>query len=331
MKNYSPSNDQGGIQLPVARVKVRCPENSRLQRLTARSFFSAAKAAVSIPCIAGLIFVVSVVDADARRRDRDRPWHEGASEVKVWTYPDSFRDSLREANDIGPNIALRNYQKYPFQKREKLVFVGGWGFISAGFGIMEAHPTKENPNVLSIGAKGFTNRFVSAFKKVRDYAHARVDANGFYPLFFEQHLHEEDYRDHRWTIYDHQKGRVFTQKTQDSSTDASAFTHNLLSLLYYIRTMDYAPGDSFTVMCFVHEKDYPLHFNVLKREKIEVPAGDFTCLKLKPRLVGDGRGFTKRDEMYIWVTDDEHHMPVLVKAKAKLGHLWAELIHYERD
>lgn len=280
--------------------------------------------------LSGLALLLMVAGVEARR-DREKPWREGSGEVKVWTYPQSFRDSLRAANDIGPNIGLRTYQEYPFGKREKLVFDGGWGFITAGFAIMEAKPSTEYPALMSIGAKGFTNRFVSAFKKVRDYVHAWVDMRGFYPIFFEQHIHEEDYRDRRWTMYDHEKGRVFTQKTKDTCKTASPFTHNWLSLLYYIRTLEYEPGDSFTVMCFVHEKDYPLHFKVLKREEIEVDAGTFTCLKLEPKLVGEGRGFTKRDEMYIWVTDDQYHMPVLVRAKAKLGHLWAQLIHYERE
>lgn len=305
----------------------RCGGASR--PTTARS--GGIRNAPSCRWLIGLVLVTAAVTTEGRRREKEASWLEGEREVTEYTYPAEFRDSLRNANDIGPNISLRTYDKYPFRKREKLVYDGGWGFIAAGFAVMEAYPSKKYPELIRIGAKGYTNKFVSAFKKVRDYAHAWVDADGFYPLFFEQHIHEEDYRDHRWTIYDHAGGRVFTHKTKDTCTESSAFTHNWLSLLYYIRTLDYDPGDTFTVMCFVHGKDYPLHFRVLKREEIEVEAGTFTCLKLKPRLVGEGRGFTKRDEMYIWVTDDRYHMPVLVKAKAKLGHLWAELIHYERD
>jgi hypothetical protein len=67
------------------------------------------------------------------------------------------------------------------------------------------------------------------------------------------------------------------------------------------------------------------------REKIEVEAGIFNCVKVQPRLVGEGRGFTKKDKMYLWFTDDKYCMLVRGKSKIALGWITADLLYYERE
>jgi hypothetical protein len=278
--------------------------------------------------VALAFFTVSFARGDGR--DDDMRWETAESEVKETRYPATFLDSLAKANNAPTQKGLRTYRKWPFQNREKLVFDGGWGFARAGFLILSAQ-ADDDPSVMALSGKVATNNFASAFYKVRDYVFSYADADGMYPLFFEQHIAEGKYRDHRWTLYDHPGKRVFTYKTKDSSKEASSFTQNYMTLLYYLRTLDLKPGKTVAIPCFVHEKDYPIEFTILGRERVETPAGEFRCLKIKPSLVGEGRGLTKRDKMYIWLTDDEYKMPVLVRSKIAIGSLSAKLLYYERE
>lgn len=277
-----------------------------------------------------MFFPFSAESRGDRDEDDEMRWEEAENEVGHLRFPGSFFDSVRTANGIPDNRGLRKYGKLPFTGKEKLVFDGGWGFIRAGYAILEAGNSREDPSILLLSGKVVTNNFVSAFYKVRDFVLSVTDAQGLYPYTFEQDVREGKYRTRRWTVYDHVNGRVYDNKKRDEPFEISMFSQNYLSLLYYLRTFDVAPGDTFSINCFVHGKDYPYLFKVVEREEIKVDAGRFKCLKIEPRLMGEGRGFTKRDKMTIWVTDDEYHMPVCVKAKIALGSLSAKLLYYER-
>jgi len=54
------------------------------------------------------------------------------------------------------------------------------------------------------------------------------------------------------------------------------------------------------------------------REKVEVPAGSFSCLIIEPVLKGEGL-FQQKGRLRIWVTDDERKLPVLMKTEILIG------------
>ncbi len=285
----------------------------------------------SVPVLV-LVFVLCA-GISAKKRDRELRWQKAEKLVSKKAYSRDHKDSLSTFYDVGSNKGLRELpdNTLSFAKREKVVYDGGWGFIKAGFGIIEAKIDRKNAELIVTG-KAVTNNFTSAFFKVRDYVRGVVDLKGFYPYFFEQHIHENRYKKSSWALYDHEKGKIYSnRKKKKSEYDVKPFPHNYMSLLYHLRTLEFAPNDTFSISCFVHGKEYPIFFKVLKREEVEVTAGKFKCLKIQPRLVGEGRNFNKRDKMYLWLTDDEHHMLVKGKSKIALGYISAELLHYERE
>ncbi|MBD3391128.1 MAG: DUF3108 domain-containing protein [Chitinivibrionales bacterium] len=263
--------------------------------------------------------------------DDDDPmrWDRAEAQLVLERYPREYIDSVMAAKGVGDNRGMGDSVSLPFTY-EKLVFDGGWGFLRAGWGILIAERDDDSAVYHFIG-KVLSNNFVSTFYKVRDYIHTVCDANSLYPLLFEQHIQEGRYGDHRWNLYDHQNGMVYYHdKKRELESPAQAGIHNYLSLLYALRTRELVPKDTFSIRTFYHRKDFPIKFTVHCRETIEVPAGAFECFKLEPRLMGEGRGFTKRDKLTVWIADDEARTPVMVKAKIKLGSLSARLLHYER-
>ncbi len=285
-----------------------------------------------IPIISFLLLLcILCVGVFGGRRDTER-WERMEREVKEKVFPAEYRDSLQKVFDVGDNTGLRTEKGRTllFKRREKAVYEGGWGFINAGWGVIEAEFDKKKARILFSG-KAFTNNFTSAFFEVRDFVRSEVDAKGLYPCFFEQHIHENRYKRSTFALFDHVKGKVYNnRKKKKLEYTIAPFSHDYISLLYYLRTREFAPGDTFSIRCFVHGKDYPILFEVHGREEVKVNAGTFNCIKVQPHLVGEGRNFNKRDKMYLWFTDDEYHVLVKGKSKVAMGWINAELIHYER-
>ena len=61
-----------------------------------------------------------------------------------------------------------------------------------------------------------------------------------------------------------------------------------------------------------------------KRETIKTDLGTFKTVKVEPVLDGDGI-FNSSGRIFIWFTDDEKRLPVLMQCEIKLGSIKAEL------
>jgi len=258
------------------------------------------------------------------------PWLELEQQYRVNPFDEQFWDSLRNENGIKETTSLRDSEKKIQVKRERFVYEGGWGFLDAGYGIAELIQDPRR-DAYFFSVKAMTNKFVSAFYRVRDFIMTTYDKDGLYPYYLEEHIEEGRYQKKRWTLFDHANSYVYTNKRKYPKVEIKPFTNDILTLLYHVRARNLAPGDTFTMNCFVHGKNYPVFFNVNKREAISVKAGDFNCVIVEPRLVGDGRNFTKNDRLQIWISDDERRIPVLIKSKIRLGSIVGELVSYEID
>jgi hypothetical protein len=51
---------------------------------------------------------------------------------------------------------------------------------------------------------------------------------------------------------------------------------------------------------------------------------------VEPALVGEGKAFNKKSKIEVWVSDDEHKYPVMVKSKAKVGSINAKLVQVSK-
>jgi hypothetical protein len=238
-----------------------------------------------------------------------------------------FIDSLAGAKQFSQAFGLRTLDSVPWAKGEKFVYEVGWGPFSAGFVILETAVDSPDGQVV-MSAKGLTNGFFSAIYKVRDHIRTTMDPKGVYPFFFEQHLREGRYKADRWELFDQAGRRVFTHDTQ--AVAMPQFVQNFFSLTAYVRALSFTPRDSFFSDCFMHNRSYRIVARCVERKAIQVEAGIFNCLLVKPVLVGEGRVFNKKDEVKLWLTDDLYKMPVMVQAKIALGTITARLIWYER-
>jgi hypothetical protein len=276
-------------------------------------------------------FFIATAYAPSADGDENEGWRNAESDDQYPAlYSEDFIDSLFCAKNAFIAKNWRSWQgNKHFDAGEKLVYKMGWGPLHAGFAILSADPDTMNGTTVITG-KGATNSFFSAFYKVRDYYRTIMDAQGMYPLFFDQHIREGKYRSNRWDLYDQVQNIVYTERQKPPSFKNKAFTQSLLSLVYYLRTLSFVPGDTLNINCFVDTMCHAIHMKCMERKKISVDAGAFDCLLVKPTLVGKGRVFKKEDDIRVWFTNDEYKMPVIIESKITWGTLYARLFWYSR-
>ncbi len=278
-----------------------------------------------------LLFSMIVVPCDASESENDlEGWQKAESDDQYPAlYSDEFIDSLLDDKNAYIAKKWRTVPWPVYYENEKLVFTVGWGPLHAGYGILNAKRDTANGLMTVIG-KLSTNSFFTTFFRVRDCYRTIIDDEGIYPLFFDQHIQEGKFKANRWDLYDQVRNLVFTDKSKPEFFRNKPFAHSLMSFVYYLRTLSFAPGDSFSIDCFVDTMCHTVQLKCLERKKISVDVGTFDCILVKPHLVGKGRVFSKKDDIRVWFTDDEYKMPVVIESKIRWGTIFAKLIWYSR-
>jgi hypothetical protein len=111
--------------------------------------------------------------------------------------------------------------------------------------------------------------------------------------------------------------------------DVPERVQDVLSSLYYVRTMEIEVGKSLFIDNHADEKNYPLEVRVLKIERVKVPAGTFECFVLEPILKASGI-FQHKGRLTVWLSTDPSHIPVMMKSSVAIGAINAVLIDIVR-
>jgi len=216
----------------------------------------------------------------------------------------------------------------PFGVGERLTFEIGYGFIDAGtavLGIPELveHEGRSCYRVLSVAE---SNAFISTFFPVRDVAESYLDARDLISRRFEKSLREGDYRAHDLIEFDHDR-QVAVYPDRKEVVPLAAEAQDILSSLYTVRMEDLEVGASVFIENHADRRNYPLEILVLRKERVSVPAGRFDCVVVEPRMRGAGL-FSHKGRLWVWLTDDELHLPVMMRSKVIIGSVSAELSAY---
>src|SRR5262249_50895437 len=96
---------------------------------------------------------------------------------------------------------------------------------------------------------------------------------------------------------------------------------------YRARIEKLTPGLSIYIPHHSDRKSFYLEVHVIRKERIDVPAGSFSCVVVEP-LVRDAGPFNNKGTLTIWLTDAARHLPVLMKSKVPVGPVDAVLQSY---
>ena len=101
-------------------------------------------------------------------------------------------------------------------------------------------------------------------------------------------------------------------------------THDVLSALYYTRTLPLKAGESFFVRVFDDGKEYLLEIKVLVKEDVKLQEQLVPAFKTKVILKTKGI-FNRKGDVYIWFSDDSRRIPVQMRCDIFLGFFHVEL------
>ena len=225
--------------------------------------------------------------------------------------------------------------KAPWMKGERLTFSLGWGPITAGEATLEVKPLPDGKTEFLSFARG--NSTISRIYPVFDTVYTRVRNKGLMTEVFRKQLHEGKFHNTSVIRFD-RKGEkawlsdtVFTdmktrkvKRSADTAVAIQGVEHSIMSAFYYVRTMPLTVGDTSRFSAVSGKKRYELKVLVHGREKIESVLGEVPCIKVEPVLDGDGI-FNSKGRIFIWLTDDERRIPVLMECEIALGSIKAKL------
>lgn len=201
----------------------------------------------------------------------------------------------------------------PFAAGEHASYQVRLGFISVGSGSLsvtgiqtvQGEPAFHTVMTLSGGTIGY---------RVNDRYESWIDTDGLFSRRFHQNLREGSFRRNRTYDFDIQR-RTF--RRQDGETGAIPTSQPLddLSFLYYARTLPLEPGATYRLPRYFKADGNPVVIQVLRRETIRVPAGQFRAIVVRPVIQTDGM-FSQGGRAEVYFSDDQHRIPVFIRTEA---------------
>jgi hypothetical protein len=248
---------------------------------------------------------------------------EGPARDSNYTFYDSlYADELPE-----DSLVILTPTHVGFGVGEKLVFSVQYGLVTAGEATLEIRNLAviQGQPCYRIISDARTNDFFSKFYQVRDRYESCMDTTQLYTLRYEKHIREGKFKRDEVVDYDQVGHRAIYK---DKEVPIPPMAQDVLSALYYVRTLPLEVGQSIAIANHTDGKNYPLIVKVHRRERVKVDAGEFDCLVVEPILRGPGV-FTQQGRLTVWLTDDDVRMPVLMKSKVVIGHVAAILKSYQ--
>jgi hypothetical protein len=212
---------------------------------------------------------------------------------------------------------------------EKLIYAIQWSGITAGNAYLETNNSAEG---ITITSRAESADFISVFYRVEDIAQSTLYSGvSGYPKNYKINLKEGRHRRERETHFENKQESKLQKVIYQNKVDNETLAFNLekqafdpLSAFYEIRKRLLQVGRSEYLDIFDNKKLWNVEVQILKRERITVPAGEFNTIVIKPMLQSEGI-FMRKGEIFIWLTDDDRKVPVMVKSKIKIGSIIVKL------
>lgn len=257
-------------------------------------------------------------------------WILSASAIGLVIIASAFQQPSPEAMNNDESFSYRKLKNTAFGYNEKLEYRVHYGLINAATVSMEvtsAPVEKNNRKCYQIKAEGRTLKTFDWAYKVRDRFETFVDQESLAPISYNKSVQEDKYLDNDLVNFKHDKKKLYGVK---GVLDMPAYTHDVISSLYYVRNIDFSRakiGDQYPIDVYLDNKIYNLGFKYAGKETLNTDIGKVKCIKFVPTLVVD-RVFKDKDDMTVWVSDDENKIPVRVKAKIMVGSIKVDLTSY---
>lgn len=223
------------------------------------------------------------------------------------------------------------------QSGESLNYRIHYGVLNAGTATLTTLKTNYlgQPHFYVKGV-GKTTGAVKTFFKVEDVYESFININTGLPSFYVRNVREGSYRQHFETLFNHTNHTLILTDKKNPKNGSRVIksvkgVQDMLSAFYYLRSIDASDmnvGDVYNLNVWIDDEMFPFRLRVAGVEDVKTKFGSVSALKIIPSVMS-GRVFKDKEGVTLWVTNDNNHIPIAIKAELAVGSLRADLDNYK--
>lgn len=254
-------------------------------------------------------------------------------------------NAQEEQKELPPCVPVKNISEKARAYKDgellnyKIHYV--WGMIKSDVGEASATVVREK-NALygdhfhSV-ITGKTYRFYDLFFKIRDLFESRFNTTNGRPYYFHRDIAEGRYTMKNTFHFNKDYSiQANVQRKSDPVIDtllqARECTFDLVSLFYFVRNLDFSQtpiGVNQPLSFAIDNEVFNVYYRYEGKEVKRIPGmGQFNTLKFAAKVVS-GEVFSGKNELVLWVTDDNNKIPLLFESPIKVGQVTGRLSNFE--
>lgn len=246
---------------------------------------------------------------------------------------------LRRQPEIEDDVGFQGRRplKDPFRVGEVITHEVSYFKTSAG-----NLKLKVEPMVQVNGRKAYnfvteimTSPMYSHIYSVDDRVETFVDYETLVPSVYSLHVKESGQLREARMLFDEKTNKAtywekkVTKKSgieeKKQTWDILPYSQNVFSAIFYMRNFQWEPGKEIAFRVADDEQNLVFKGKCLRRERIETELGEKDAVVIQPHVTLKG-AFKPVGDIYIWLSDDEHHYPLRIESKIKIGTLVSEVV-----
>jgi len=174
--------------------------------------------------------------------------------------------------------------------------------------------------------------------KVRDRFQAYMDKETLQPLWFQRNAYEDGFTAYEVDFFNYTKNKIFTyaetsqHPLKRDTVKMKTCIYDIINASYSMRNIDFSKykiNDTIPIKILIEIEVFPLYIRFRGRENMTLKNNQtFRCLKFSVLLVA-GTMFKGGEDITVWVTDDNNHVPVYIESKILIGSVKVLLSGYD--
>ena len=211
---------------------------------------------------------------------------------------------------------------------EQLVFDVRWKGIKAGTAVQTATAYGDE---ITIANALRSSKLVSTVFAIDDRTESVIARGGKWkglPVLYRENINEGKRHKQREARFDYSRLTVdstnILEKTKQKDP-ITATTHDKLSSIYFIRSVNLMPGKSILFNLYDFKRLWNVEAKVVKREEIRTPLGKFKTIVVTSQLTHNGVP-AKIGNGTFWFTDDSRRIPVRIQTTINAGEMILTLV-----
>lgn len=202
----------------------------------------------------------------------------------------------------------------PFRDGEQLEYSVSYTKIKAGSGMMRV--VADTMRGTRVWRASLTVDGGLPFLSVHDTNTSWFEQGSFTSLRFLQQQHEPRHTALR-DFHIFPERRVF-QPIKGPEQPSVADPMDEVAIVYLVRTLALEPGQCFELHRYFKPASNPVVVHVERRERIEVPAGTYDAIVVRPEIVTSGI-FSQNGRAELWLSDDPARLVLQLKTHLSFG------------